>query len=382
MRDDTARGEATGEATPILYKKDSKGKTRTWQAEFQSTNGRYLWRTVSGIEGGKLVRSGWKSVECKNVGKINETDQKGQAISEMFASYELKAEGEYFKDRNDIDKYDKIKPMLASKHEFALYDWATGQYFSQPKLDGIRCIARKDGLWSRSGKLIVSIPHISEELKPLFEKYPDAILDGELYNHCLRDNFNKITSLVRKTKPTSNDLEETVELVQYHVYDKVDADLAFEDRNLWLNSEVPQSKAVRLVTTVDVSDKDTLDTIYSRYLEDGYEGQMIRTNLGYEKSKRSKSLIKRKEFLTAEYPVCRVEEGNGNWSGHIKRFVLVTENGVEFGAGVRGNQATLSSMYQNKETPDWCTLRYFTPTPDSIPRFPVVIDWGNGKRED
>tara|TARA_R110002074_G_scaffold247560_2_gene419536 strand:- start:2177 stop:3316 length:1140 start_codon:yes stop_codon:yes gene_type:complete len=379
MREDTARGEAT----PILYKRDSKGKTRTWQAElFQIENDRYLWRTISGIEGGKLVRSGWKSVECKNIGKINETDQKSQAVSEMFASYELKAEGEYFKDRNDIDKYDKIKPMLASKHEDHKYDWSNGQYFSQPKLDGIRCIARKDGLWSRSGKLIVSIPHISDQLKPLFEKYPDAILDGELYNHDLRDNFNKITSLVRKTKPTESDLEETAELVQYHVYDNVDADLAFASRNFWLYCTVPHSKSVTVVTTVEVSDKDMLDTIYGRYLEDGFEGQMIRTNLPYEKSKRSKSLIKRKEFLTDEYKVVRVEEGNGNWSGHIKRFVLQTENGVEFGAGVRGNQATLSSMYQNKETPDWCTLRYFTPTPDGIPRFPVVIDWGNGKRED
>jgi hypothetical protein len=39
-------------------------------------------------------------------------------------------------------------------------------------------------------------------------------------------------------------------------------------------------------------------------------------------------------------------------------------------------------MWKNQDKPDWVTLRYFTPTPDGIPRFPVVIDWGKGKRLD
>ena len=42
--------------------------------------------------------------------------------------------------------------------------------YSQPKLDGIRCIVKKDGMWSRNGKKIISAPHIHESLKPLFEK--------------------------------------------------------------------------------------------------------------------------------------------------------------------------------------------------------------------
>ena len=120
----------------------------------------------------------------------------------------------------------------------------------------------------------------------------------------------------------------------------------------------------------------------SAYLEDGFEGQMIRLDAVYQQNKRSKSLIKRKEFLTDEYDVIRVEEGKGNWAGHIKRFVMQTANGQEFGAGVRGTQEVLSKMFQNGDTPTWCTLRYFAPTPDGIPRFPVVIDWGTGQRED
>jgi ATP-dependent DNA ligase len=109
---------------------------------------------------------------------------------------------------------------------------------------------------------------------------------------------------------------------------------------------------------------------------------MIRKNTVYEQNKRSKSLIKRKEFLTDEFPVVAVEEGKGNWSGHIKRFILALPGGTQFGAGVRGTQETMATMFESKEVPSWATLRYFTPTPDGIPRFPVVIDWGTGKRED
>ena len=62
--------------------------------------------------------------------------------------------------------------------------------------------------------------HILEDLKPFFDTYPeDAILDGELYNHDLRDDFEKIISLVRKQKPTADDRAESKKLVQFHCYD-------------------------------------------------------------------------------------------------------------------------------------------------------------------
>ncbi len=32
--------------------------------------------------------------------------------------------------------------------------------WSQPKLDGIRCVVDKNGMWTRAGKPITSCPHI------------------------------------------------------------------------------------------------------------------------------------------------------------------------------------------------------------------------------
>ena len=364
-----------------LYKRDSAGNVRIYRGEVAEEGGNWFTRTVTGLEDGKQVRSGWRIVEQKNVGRSNETSLEEQAFAEMTADAMKKLERGYFSDIKKVDTFDKIKPMLASKYEDATLVWGLETIFSQPKLDGIRCVARANGLWTRAGKELVSIPHINEELKEFFENYPDAILDGELYNHDLRENFNKITSLVRKTKPTEADIVEAKGLVQYHVYDLISSPEIFSDRMNFLRIalDVP---SVEIVDTNKVETADELDDLYGAYLEDGFEGQMVRKDELYQQNKRSKYLIKRKEFLTDEYDVIRVEEGKGNWAGHIKRFVLQTENGQEFGAGVRGNQEVLSALFKSGETPTWCTLRYFAPTTDGIPRFPVIIDWGMGQSED
>ena len=91
--------------------------------------------------------------------------------------------------------------------------------FIQPKLDGIRCYITKDGAFSRNHKEFKTIDHIKKEFEPLFKTYPDIVVDGELYNHQLKNNFNKIISLVRKQKPTKKDLKEAVKYIQFHWYD-------------------------------------------------------------------------------------------------------------------------------------------------------------------
>ena len=274
-----------------------------------------------------------------------------------------------------------IKPMLAYKVDKKPVDWSE-KVFIQPKLDGVRCVISKDGAFSRTGKPWLNIDHILSDLKPVFKRYPDLILDGELYNHDLKSDFEKIISLVRKVKSTPEDMEEAKGLVQYHVYDMFDKsapEMTFVNRikqAYWAKNDY-----VHIVTTDFCETQDELDELYSDYMTNGYEGQMVRQNTPYE-NKRSKSLLKRKEFITEEYDVVSVEEGQGNWAGYAKRFVLKLPNGNEFGAGVRGNQAQLEELWNSDTKPTWATLRYFEMTPDGVPRFPVVIDYGTGVRED
>ena len=121
-----------------------------------------------------------------------------------------------------------IKPMLAYKVDKKPVDWSEKVYI-QPKLDGIRCVIYVDDkenirCFSRTGKEFHNLEHIKLSLNEFFFDYAnvDVVLDGELYNHDLRDNFEKIISLVRKQKPTDSDKLEAKELVQFHCYDYIE----------------------------------------------------------------------------------------------------------------------------------------------------------------
>ena len=373
------------EKLPSLYKRDSKGKIRVWQIEVGYSNDDYAGtRTVAGLEDGKKVTSEWNLSEAKNIGKVNSTTAYTQAQAEAKSIWDKRIEKEYFVDISDIDSYDKFEPMLAGDYTKVKVKPTSG--YSQPKLDGIRCIANSKGLWTRSGKPITSCPHVWEEIRGLVESNPNLTIDGELYNHELKEDFNKIVSLVRKTKFSDADLEESQRLVQYHVYDihcSINLDVPFSVRNLELQEYVVDSfdNYIHLVTTSFYNNQDELDEMYASYMSDGYEGQMVRLDEKYE-CKRSKSLLKRKQFITEEYEVLAVEEGLGNWSGHIKRFILRMPDGTECGAGVRGTQTQMKELFESNVTPTWATLRYFGLTPDGVPRFPVVVDYGVGERDD
>lgn len=369
-------------STENLYKLDTKGKVRVWRGETGTDGNRWAWRSIAGLQDGKHVTSEWLFVEQKNLGRANETSLEEQANFEMMAEFKKKQDTGYFSNIDMIHTFDKFKPMLAEKYDEVPVNWSKGYVYSQPKLDGIRCIARADGLWTRSGKEIVAVPHIWESLKSFFADYPDMILDGELYNHELKDDFNTIVSLVRKTKPKDEDLVKSKELVQYHVYDVYhldDINMPFRQREAlrWK----AHTNYIHIVPTMQVADPKSIDSLYEGYLEHGYEGQMVRTDVAYA-NKRTKDLLKRKEFLTDEFEVVELLEGLGNWQGCVKHLVLKLNDTTTFQAGIRGDLQTLGDMWKNQDKPDWVTLRYFTPTPDGIPRFPVVIDWGKGKRLD
>ena len=141
----------------------------------------------------------------------------------------------------------------------------TKPVFMQPKLDGVRCLIQCNPrkmvvAYSRTGKEWKNIDHILNSLIPFFAEHPDVILDGELYNHALKDDFEKIISCVRKTKPTDVDKAESRKLVQFHCYDIVDETIPFATRMHWLDKKLARFPyGVRLVPTITV---DNLSLIH------------------------------------------------------------------------------------------------------------------------
>jgi len=385
-----------------LYKVDTKGKLREWTMHIDGNS----FYAVKGLVEGKKTQDKPTVTIAKNVGRSNETTAKQQAELEAKAKFQKKLDSGYA--LNEIDAQEKkfYEPMLAHNYTDRKHE-CKYPVFSQPKLDGIRCVVRKEGDTlvgrTRNGKEIECIPHILKSLNRFFLAHPNAILDGELYNHDLRDNFNKITSLVRKQKPVQSSkmtdkafakkqtefqerLVESENTIQYHVYDapKINDSLTeaqtFDIRINELKSKLPQNKHIVLVETNEAYDQQNLDNLYEQYLDAGYEGQMVRKSSSTYENKRSKFLLKRKEFMDAEYRVIDIEIGNGNRSGTAKHLVCFCDKTKQtFNSNIKGSFEYLKEVYDNRKEyiGQLATIKFFQLTPDGIPRFPYAISFRN-----
>ena len=351
-----------------LFKRAVNGKVNEWTVEIENN----CFRTISGYTDGVKTTSEWTCCAGKNVGKKNETTPEQQALAEAQAMWTKKLELGSYESISDIDTPKFFNPMLA--HKFEDYkDKIEYPVFSQPKLDGIRCIVRADGMWSRNGKKIISAPHIFEALKPLFESHPDLIFDGELYADKFANDFNAICSLVKKTKPTAEDLNASAKQIQYHIYDMPSHSGTFVDRYTALvETQLPEC-CVRVRTDV-CGDESIINDWYEDYVDWGYEGQMIRLDKEYE-SKRSKSLLKHKSFIDEEYTILGIEEGIGNKTGMIGSFIFESKTGKRFNSSPKFNWEECTRMWNERDTliGKSATVKYFNLTPDGVPRFPYVI---------
>jgi DNA ligase-1 len=228
-----------------------------------------------------------------------------------------------------------IKPMLAYKVDKKPVDWSE-KVFIQPKLDGVRCIFTKDGAYSRTGKEFKNLAHVKYDLTDFFRKHPNVILDGELYNHALKDDFEKIISLVRKQKPTEEDARDAQHLVQYHVYDGIHNmlhDVNYEDRFNWLTRYLPIAATMTLIKNTVVDSYDEAKMLHNVHLAQGYEGSMLRLNKKYE-HKRSYNLQKFKDFSDTEATIVGYEAGKGKFTGLIGKFLMLDDDGIMFGCPI------------------------------------------------
>ena len=357
-----------------IYKKTKTGATQEWTIEISDNK----YRTHSGQVGGQITTNAWTVVYGKNEGKANGTTDIEQALKEAIAKRTKKLESGYFESITNIDTKQYFEPMLAAKWE-DYKDKLTYPIYSQAKLDGIRCILTKDGMFSRNGKPIISAPHIFDSVKPLFETNPDLVFDGELYADKFANDFNKIVSLVKKTKPTADDLKESKELIEYHIYDLPSSDKNFIQRAydlaILFETHSELHPHCRIVETYKVPSEDVVTELYEKYVEEGYEGQMLRLDGKYE-NKRSKNLLKHKSFVDEEYTILDICEGEGNRTGTAGYMVFQTAEGKPFKSNVKGTWDETAEMLKNKKQliGKQATIKYFNLTPDGIPRFPFVIN--------
>jgi len=350
-----------------LFKLAVNGKTLEYTIEVEGNT----YRTISGYTDGVKTLTEWTVCHGKNTGKKNATTPEQQAMAEALAMQTKRLERGYFTSISDINNSTTFNPMLA--HDWEKYqNKVSYPVYCQPKLDGIRCIVKSNGMWTRNGKPIISAPHIFETLKPLFEENPDLILDGELYADKFANDFNAICSLVKKTKPTEEDLEKSKKSIEYHIYDLPSHDGTFLERSEALKSLTLPSCCV-LVPTYKCGSSLAIIEWQHEFINWGYEGLMVRLDKKYE-NKRSKYLLKYKMFQDQEFTIIDIQEGIGNKTGMVGSFVFETPEGKHFNASPKFNWEECKYIWDNRDKIIGCTatVKYFNLTPDGIPRFPVV----------
>jgi len=242
-----------------------------------------------------------------------------------------------------------LKPMLAHKYDNSRVDWSQPVYI-QPKLDGVRCLFTKNGAYSRTGKKFMNLAHIELALISFFKEQPDVVLDGELYNHKLKRDFEKIISLVRKQKPTADDRLDAQHLVQFHVYDYFDGVMydSYDTRRDQLICSNIYDAQIKYVHADKVHSYEAARDFHAAYLSEGYEGSIIRLD-GLYKHGRSYDLMKFKDFSDTEATIIGYEVGKGKRTGTLGKFIMLDDEGVEFGCppGRGYNYKDLANMLVN-----------------------------------
>jgi DNA ligase 1 len=357
-----------------LYSRRTDGGLQEWTIEINDDK----YRTISGMVDGEKVTSEWTVCLGKNIGRSNETTPAMQALAEAKAKWQKKRDKGYSPTQDTVDDHGLFKPMLAKEYgskpiAFPLY--------TQPKLDGVRCIANKDGLWSRNGKPLTGTPHINKALEPYFKEHPNVVFDGELYGDKLSDDFNKIIHFVRQEDPTEEEIDQAKDAIQYHIYDFPPSGKPNQSSQIFSLRYKTLEKAVKeisngcvvLVETHLVDTQEELDQYYGKFIEDGYEGQIVRLDGQYE-NKRSYNLLKRKTFTDSEFVIKDIIPGVGNRSGMAGKILFAQEDGKKFEASIKGSRSYFRELLFNKQKyiGEFATVKHFNRTPDGIPRFPVV----------
>lgn len=336
-----------------IYKKDTKGKIRFLEVIVEKDE----VKLITGLLNGKTILHSSKST-AKNIGRSNETSSEEQALKDANAIIIKKLKEGYYKTIKETESNELILPMLAKSYnkELKKIDWSSA--YVQPKLDGMRCLLSENGKRSRKNREIDTMEHIQISVKN------SNIVDGELYAHGY--SFQDNMKMIKKYRKGLS------ELVDYYVYDLI-SDKPFIERYNELKVIVGNSDNVKIVPTYKVSSEEDVVKFHKQFLEEGYEGTMVRWgNEPYKINGRSSNLLKYKDFIDISAKVIDVIPSDKN----TEQGVVVCEfNSKTFGCGMKFSHSEREEILLNKKEyiGQIAEIRFFEFTEDNIPRFPVCV---------
>jgi len=228
---------------------------------------------------------------------------------------------------------------------------------------------------SRQGKEfdIIKKTTLYKELQTINE----FILDGELYIH--GGTFEHL-GIIRKKKVGDSDLVKLNE-IEYHVYDIINESMTYTERlELLKNLGKNNYTKIKFVQTEIINNQNDLDELHKRFVNEDYEGSIIRNRLGkYRCKARSSDLLKYKDFEDNEFKIIDFTYEKDINSNNQKELPLIvwickTPEGNKFHVRPKGTREerqhlyTIGSQFVGRNL----HVKYFELTEAKVPRFPTT----------
>ena len=218
-----------------------------------------------------------------------------------------------------------FKVALANPYNVKRVDFQSGDWYGSRKLDGVRCICRKENdtvtFFSRSGKEFLTLGKLEFEIKDI---PGDFILDGEI---CMvdKDGNEDFQGIMKQIRKKDHQIENpkffVFDYLTLEEFDNKTGTVPLTERLINGINNLPltiNSNMLEFLKQEQLTTEERFTEIKIAAEDAGFEGIMVRKNVGYE-GKRSHNLLKVKKFHDAEYTVL----------GTTNAFIRWTENGKQ-----------------------------------------------------
>ncbi|KAI9488684.1 hypothetical protein BDB00DRAFT_772010 [Zychaea mexicana] len=264
-------------------------------------------------------------------------------------------------------------------------DESNSEWYASRKLDGVRCIAYvRDPdcitFYSRTGRVFHALQKVRDAIRSRLledsdhnndkqqQRQPSPfVLDGEI---CV---FNQDSSMedFLKTLRQIRTLQQPMENPVYEVFDMVGVQGFREGKDLTRFKERQERLAqfiqspqphLRMVEQIKVDSPKQLAALKSKAVKNGWEGLILRKNVGYE-GKRSRNMLKIKEWEDNEYTVKSIETGRMRLATTGQDTEVMTSVVIEH----KGNFVSVGSGFTLQQR-----IRYFR-HPELIIGKPITV---------
>ena len=284
-----------------------------------------------------------------------------------------------------------FKVALANAYSPKRVDFQSGEWYGSRKLDGVRCICRKEmntvTFFSRNGKEFTTLGNLENEISKIAG---DFILDGEI---CMvdKDGNEDFQGIMKQIRKKNHQIENpkffVFDYLTLEEFDNKTGNTLLTERLKNGYDRLPEninSSMLEFLPQEQLTTEEQFTEMAKEAEEAGFEGIMVRKNIGYE-GKRSHNLLKVKKFHDAEYTILECMNGTMRWTENGKQVeknglsnIIIEHKGnrVSVGSGFSKEQREHYLNNHNELIGKTVTVQYFEESQNQNGgyslRFPVV----------